>query len=135
MWAVGSSPLCSQYTSGWNRPWAPPKKIPGSAYGFTIWFRVFGYGKEDPLIQGCSPCHATNSTCVSLLQKSSSIQWIDKIKKISFVTVRVDHSIKSSTLCSLLAYKNCKLKLSFSKVWLHKTWGRMFKILTKIIVA
>jgi len=26
-WAVGSSLLCSQYTSGWTRPWAPPKKI------------------------------------------------------------------------------------------------------------
>jgi len=25
-WAVGSSLLCSQYTSGWTRPWAPPKK-------------------------------------------------------------------------------------------------------------
>jgi len=25
-WAVGSSLLCSQYTSGWSRPWAPPKK-------------------------------------------------------------------------------------------------------------
>jgi len=24
IWAVGSSPLCSQYTSGWNRPWVPP---------------------------------------------------------------------------------------------------------------
>jgi len=22
-WAVGSSPLCSQYTSGWIWPWAP----------------------------------------------------------------------------------------------------------------
>jgi len=32
IWAVGSSLLCSQYTSGWNRPWAPPKKIPGCAY-------------------------------------------------------------------------------------------------------
>ena len=31
-WEVGSSLLCSQYTSGWTRPWAPPKKNPGSAY-------------------------------------------------------------------------------------------------------
>jgi len=23
IWAVGSSLLCSQYTSGWTRPWAP----------------------------------------------------------------------------------------------------------------
>jgi len=23
----GSSPLCSQYTSGWTRHWSPPKKI------------------------------------------------------------------------------------------------------------
>jgi len=30
-WAVGSSLLYSQYTSGWTRPWAPPKN-PGSAY-------------------------------------------------------------------------------------------------------
>jgi len=26
-WGVGSSLLCSQYTSGWTRPWAPLKKI------------------------------------------------------------------------------------------------------------
>jgi len=26
-WTVGSSPVCSQYTSGWICPWAPPKKI------------------------------------------------------------------------------------------------------------
>jgi len=26
-WAVGSSLLCSQYTSGWSRPWPPQKKI------------------------------------------------------------------------------------------------------------
>jgi len=25
-WAVGSSLPCSQYTPGWTRPWAPPKK-------------------------------------------------------------------------------------------------------------
>jgi len=25
-WADGSSLLCSQYTSGWTCPWAPPKK-------------------------------------------------------------------------------------------------------------
>jgi len=50
------------------------------------------YGKEDPLIQGYSPCHMTNSTSISYLQKSSSIQSIDKMKK--FVTLRVDHLIK-----------------------------------------
>jgi len=32
-WEIGSSPLCSQYTSGWICPWAPPKINPGSAYG------------------------------------------------------------------------------------------------------
>jgi len=26
IWAVGSSCICSQYTSGWTRPWAPPLK-------------------------------------------------------------------------------------------------------------
>jgi len=25
-WAVGTSLLCSHYTSGWTRPWAPPPK-------------------------------------------------------------------------------------------------------------
>ena len=33
-WAVGLSLLCSQYTSGWTRPWAPPLKNPASAYDF-----------------------------------------------------------------------------------------------------
>jgi len=28
-WAVGFSLLCSQYTSGWTRPWGPTKKNPG----------------------------------------------------------------------------------------------------------
>jgi len=42
------------------------------------------YGKEDPVIQGYSPSHVTNSTCIGKLQKSSSIQSIDKIKKIYF---------------------------------------------------
>ena len=38
-WAVGSSLLCSQCTSGWTCPWAPPKKNPGSAYETLLTFK------------------------------------------------------------------------------------------------
>jgi len=35
IWAVGFSPLCSQYTSGWIHPRALPEKYAGSAYDVT----------------------------------------------------------------------------------------------------
>jgi len=55
------------------------------------------YGKDDPLVQGYSPCscHETNSTnLVQLIanELQHSINW--KNLKIDFVTLRGDHSMK-----------------------------------------
>jgi len=36
IWAVGSSPLCSQYTSGWICPWARPKN-----FWIRLWVCVY----------------------------------------------------------------------------------------------
>jgi len=56
----------------------------------------------------------TNSiNLVQLMAKELSIQSIDKIKKIYFLKLRVDHRIQYSE--NYAAYKNYKLKLSFSK--------------------
>jgi len=51
------------------------------SWGFWLYSKE---DPEDPVIQGYSPSHVTNSTCIGKLQKSSSIQSIDKIKKIYF---------------------------------------------------
>jgi len=48
-WPVGSSPPCSQYTCGWTRAWAPPKKIldpPMPRHFFTLQSRHYAEQKK-----------------------------------------------------------------------------------------
>jgi len=51
-WAVGSSLLCNQYTSGWTRPWAPPKKILDPPMYPSGWRRSSTLGRYSRVTEG-----------------------------------------------------------------------------------